>query len=86
LSDSLAINANSCPSVTGIASNSQNDTDKFSPPSGRIRKKIRIEITWKIRIFHRRSVTGHPIYPVVVVRFTAWSTPINARTGVVLTI
>jgi hypothetical protein len=37
-SESPAVDVNPCPSVTGIASNRQTDTDKFSLSSGGIRK------------------------------------------------
>jgi hypothetical protein len=62
-SDSPAVDANPCPSVTGIASNRQNYIQIASPFSRAIRKSFRMEITWKIRFFHRRSVTRRPIHP-----------------------
>jgi hypothetical protein len=62
-SDSPAVNANPCPSVTGIASNRQNYIQIASPFSRAIRKSFRMAITWKIGFFHRRSVTRRPIHP-----------------------
>jgi hypothetical protein len=70
-SDSPAVDANPCPSVTGIASNRQIYNQMASFFSRAIRKSFRMEITWKIRIFHRRSVTRRPIHPRL--------TPIHAR-------
>jgi hypothetical protein len=70
-SDSPAVDANPCPSVTDIASNRQNYIQIASPFSRAIRKSFRIQITWKNGFFHRRSFTRRPIH--------RRSTPIHAR-------
>jgi hypothetical protein len=70
-SDSPAVDANPCPSVTAIASNRQNYIQIAFPFSRGIRQSFRMQIIWKNGFFHRRSVTRRPIH--------RRSTPIYAR-------